>query len=159
MLAEDLQAVPDVERLEPAAELKRPRLVAFLFADWAQQGTDQKIALGGIFERLTLRGKQTPAFFLFIRATEVYEFTPRVLIYGPDGAPLGEIVTAPTGGFAPSHSEPNYSQVIVRVAMEMPQPGVYWFELRAGEAVFPAVPLLVLRQEEAEDADTNDTPS
>src|SRR5262249_45977580 len=136
--------------------MRRPRLLSMLFADWGSKSEDSKIALGGIFDRVILQPKRPPVvpFFIYLRTAETYSDVVHLVVYAPDGDPQGEL-QLDCRELKPVPGEPSYVQAISQVAMEMPQTGVWWFDVRYQGQSLGLVPLFVTSQEESHgDPDT-----
>jgi hypothetical protein len=130
----------DVQR-----EISKPRLLALVFADWGSLGVDGKISVGGVFARMRYTGEKDHkyGFFLFLRCAQTNKSTVKLTVYTPSGEEHGSMTIGPPSDFDPDPDRINYVQLITRVEMPFPEPGIYWFEVRHHRSVLGGAPLTV----------------
>jgi hypothetical protein len=133
-------------------ELKKPRLVAFLFADYASSTTDGKAVIGGVFERIFVEPLQPEKpqivyqFFIFLKVVEADKSSLDIHSFSPAGELLNVITLQVAEGAVIIDNEPNHIQAVLRVGLEFKQPGVHWFDVRYQDVSIGMVPLIVQLQ-------------
>lgn len=142
-MADTSTASGRAQAIDVASELKRPGLLAMLFADYVTQTVDKKVLIGGVFDRVAFTRDQPAAFYIYIRLKEVYSDL-EVSFLDPDGSRVGTLSTGFESDQSPSSPEPNYQQVISRLEIRFDHPGVYWFEIRHKGVLLGCSPLVVL---------------
>lgn len=146
--------------IDAQTELKRPRLIAFLFADWATIDRDGKVALGGIFDQVKLPDEENvfPFFHLYLRLAQAYERELRVVIYTPNGVAAGEIqLEQPLDSLQASAEELKYVQLVSSIRFPNKGAGIYWFDIRYGDESLAIIPLDV-KPPEKTDGSANQEP-
>jgi hypothetical protein len=140
-------------QIDVQAEIGQPRLVALLFADWAGILEGNKVALGGVFDRIYLR-PVTPhpplSFYLNVKVTQAYDEDIYIHIYNPEGESMGAVISRAAENFPASPSGPNYGQVIVPLSINIQEPGIYWFEVTYRNERLGLAPLIVENAPETE---------
>lgn len=136
------------EALDINSEFARPRLIAILFCDWANQTIDDKANLIGIFDRILMAGRSsvTPIFTLFIRLAQVTDGPVHLRIIDPSGK-LGLDGTIQPEHVAVNEKEATYVQLIAPMQFEAAQAGIYWFDVSYQGKSLGAAPLVVEKLE------------
>lgn len=144
-MADQTITVPNID-IDWKAELHRPRMLALLFADWASETTDHKLAIGGVFDRIFLRPTEEVrrlGFYIYLRVTEAYQETTNILVYAPDGQVMAQLELGVDPNYIASQTEPNFVQLVSRIGLPLTQPGIHWFEVRYRNESLGRVPLIV----------------
>ncbi len=124
-LSEEFGEISDL-----TSEIARPRLMALLFCDWANQTADNKSNLIGTFDRIFVGpdSKLTPPFTLFIRLAQVTKGPVQIRIIGPDGK-IGLDGAIQPEGVTVTEGEPVYVQAMMHIQFEAELAGIYWFDV------------------------------
>lgn len=129
----------------PSESLRKPRLEAMLFCDYATQTIDGKYILGGIFERFVFtheEEKVTHYFYLFLRLGQTTDGQIQVAFYDP----IGKIISAVAFEVSPAQFVGNYPPQINfldKVRFSTPVEGVYWFDISYQGESLGGAPLIV----------------
>lgn len=150
----DEQPFEPVVTIDVVKERDRPRLVALLFCDYANQTKEGKNNLLGTFDSLYLdpeKGKSTPRFIMFLRAYRVQSGQLQVSIF----APSGELGAALRVGVTTSKDEPpesrSHLQALLQVQFEVSDEGKYWVDVsHDGVSLGGAMLTILFRKREAE---------
>jgi hypothetical protein len=122
---------PPVRNIE--AELSRPRLVALLFCDGANQSKDGKNNILGGFDRIRVPAGHslTPVFALFVRTAETIEHPVELTVFAPAGVPVAGVrYQSKEVARVGEHPEfPVHVQVLAGFQFPVQGAGVYWFDV------------------------------
>ena len=116
--------------MKVSADAKKPRLVAILFFDFANQTETQKLNLNGIFDRVfvDINEKKTVPFGVFVRTARTLDSPVQVAIVSPKNKLAGgfrfTVNSADLGG-----KKPELIQFVGNVSFATPVEGLYWFDV------------------------------
>src|SRR3712207_6782641 len=125
-----------VEVAPGTPEGNRPRVLAILLCDWANQTDDGKTNLSGIFDRLLVReipGAAAPVH-LYVRFANLTPGQIEIVVLAPDGAEAAKLSArfghVTWGETQPMEGALNFAQLLTRVALQITSPGVHWIDAR-----------------------------
>ena len=109
-------------------EIDKPRLLAFLFAEWAETTVSGKAVIAGVFDRIFYQKDSAASFYIYARLAQALEEPVTITILAPDGAQLGDIVLKRPEN-AVRDTNQAYLQIAARLAFPFDRPGLYWFSV------------------------------
>ena len=129
------------------SEIEKPRLVSLLFFDFANQTSDGKVNLSGIFDRLLVspETKKTVPIGIFVRTARTYDSPVTVSIISPGKKPVGGFAFTMTRQEreAQGGKGDGMMQILARVQFDAPSEGEYWFAVGFDGQTIGGCPLLV----------------
>jgi hypothetical protein len=156
-LADETVELPPVT-IDVSEVLPKPRLEAVLFCEYANQTSDGKTNLLGIFERIYVNRetKQSGGFFLFVRLAEAIEGLIQISLLDSNGKPVLAVGVDLSGAVFEGHY-PKMLQVLDRVAFQATELGVYWLDVTYKGESLGGAPLIVEMRSEAEKKDEHES--
>ena len=129
-MSEQIEATPR-SNIDIAKERQKPRLISILFCDFANQTSDGKTNLLGIFDSIYVHPviRDTPTFVLFIRTAETYSAALDITLIAPNN---DIVLTVKSSGIESKRVKtdlPVNIQTIVRFQFKAIIEGVYWFDV------------------------------
>lgn len=113
--------------IDVSEELKRPRLLAVLFCDYAIMSREEKPVLVGVFDRIfvdRLR-QQTPRFGIYLRLAELEGgFTTTII--GPDNVAVAQFRSTIEEVDRKELELPKQVHTILGMELSVEKEGVYW---------------------------------
>lgn len=140
-MAEDTAQIPAVN-IDVAQERLKPRVVALLFFDFANQAENSKLNLLGIFDRLRVNPetKRTNPIGVFLRTSRTFDSETFITVYDPNG----EMVAGASFGIDKSEAEKFIqTQVLIRLQFDASIEGLYWFDVSYQGSSIGGAPLLL----------------
>ena len=140
--------------VDMSGQAEQTRLLALLFADYAEVTTSGKAVVAGVFDQLLYQSGVASPFYIYARIVQSAPETVMVSILNPTGIKLGEMILKPPDGFVPKET-PYYMQIAARSAVLFAEPGLYWFDVTCGGERLGLVPLRIGIAPEETDGSTN----
>jgi hypothetical protein len=148
-LSEQQPYVPKVS-VVASEEVKKPRLGAILFCEYAARTEKDTYLLAGCFERFVFKKdepKFTSNFFLYVRASQTREGDFQVAIIDPsDRILLAYTYDLDSAGLIPD--VPASIHFLQRLKFPVAVEGVYWVDVSFNGESLGGAPLLVEFQKE-----------
>ena len=123
-------------------QVERPRLLAFLFADYAETTVSGKAVVAGVFDRLFLQPDKATSFYIYVRIAQAAESPIVVTILDPMGNSLGNMILKMPDD-AVIKAVPAYMQAAMQIAIPLSEPGLYWFSVMYKGSELGLIPLQV----------------
>jgi hypothetical protein len=113
-----------------ASKTREPRLVSFLFFDYANETTDRKVNLLGLFDRLYVdqETKRTVPVGIFVRTGNTFDSPVNVQIADPEGKVVGGFSFEVSRAQAEKTTKIGQMQIMARIQFNTPVVGTYWFQ-------------------------------
>ena len=127
-------------------ELKRPRLIAFLFATGHQVLPDNTVVLSGIFDTVSATSGDTDRSMkisVFVRIAQAFDEEIYIHFYSPTGELVEGIELIPPKNAVLEEGQPNYIQVARTFTFTFYDLGIYWFDVQYKRESLGMVPLFV----------------
>jgi hypothetical protein len=125
----------------------KPVLVALLFFDYANQTSEGKVNLLGIFDRIFVdpNEKKTVPFGLFVRTNETLDSPVKIVIISPENKIVGNLEYELPRKSAPVTEKQKQvmMQVMLQVQFAAPLEGGYWFDVSFEGQSLGGAPLTV----------------
>lgn len=141
----------------------RPRLLSLLFCDLANQTTDQKMNLIGVFDRVFVHPdvKTSPRFFIYGRTAQAFEDNLWVRVFDPDDEPQVEIRFDPPPKDIldkdRNADDPKQMQFYIPIQMTFTKQGTYWFDVSYQNFSLGGAGLVVRHRKLGESENATDT--
>jgi hypothetical protein len=149
-VTDDTQTTENAAAIDLSGQAERTRLLALLFADYAETTQSGKAVIAGVFDQVMFQPGVPASFYLYVRTVQSIPEIVTITILNPTGVSLGDMTLKPPDGFVPT-TTPFYSQVTARIALPVTEAGLYWFDVTCNGERLGLVPLQIVALPETGD--------